>query len=80
MFTIQNHHGVSDGDLVRSVVDHPTSDVRLGLMERLTAYEKRFSMSTSDMRAGVLSGDIVETGEICKWLMLHNRLRALSTR
>lgn len=48
---------------------------RAELDAQLAAYERHHGMSTEVMRRSVVSGEIEETDELCRWLMVHNRKR-----
>lgn len=37
---------------------------------RIAEYQQRFGMSSDEMRGKLASGDLVETVDICRWLML----------
>jgi len=38
------------------------------LMSKITAYEKQFSTSSEELKAGLVNGSIEETEEIAAWL------------
>jgi hypothetical protein len=43
----------------------------------LRGYERRHGISTAEMRRRVTNDEMAETDDVCSWLMVHNRWRAL---
>lgn len=51
------------------------------LGDRVAAYERQFGMPSSEIHAAIDRGDLVETLEVCKWIMdYESLLRAESRR
>lgn len=55
----------------------PAGKLRAKLRRRIRTYERRYEMSTDDMRAVVRKDPLRETWEICQWLMDDNLLKHL---
>lgn len=64
--------------LVEAAQQPATEETIAEWMERIAVYEKQYEMTSDEMREKLKSGEIVETFEICKWLMDLKVLRRLT--
>ena len=60
-------------DVIARYIEHARE-----LVDAISAYERRYEMSTLAMIDSLASGDLEETGEIVDWLMDHERYRRIS--
>lgn len=58
--------------LARVVVDArraPNGEIK-SISDRLSAYERQFGFSSTEMRERVSGGSLAESDDVCSWLML----------
>ncbi len=50
------------------------------LRNRVAAYEREFGLPSADIHGAIDRGDLVETWEVCKWIMDYESLLRAETR
>lgn len=44
------------------------------LRDRVAAYEREFGMPSTEIHAAIDRGDLIETNEVCSWILAYHRL------
>ncbi len=61
--------------LYREMADPVLMAARLEqLRSRVAAYEREFGLPSADIHAAIDRGDLIETNEVCSWIMDYESL------